>query len=121
MKSIIFRIAIFVFLSGSAFALSAQTKADEMVTADVNCDSIGMLNGEVVYQYDVTLKNNTTNKLKVKYTVFLKAGSTVKKQHNHSTILIPDEELFESHEGNISQSDWNLISSFRIETEAEVL
>lgn len=121
MKSIIFRIAIFVFVFGGALSLSAQTKGDEMVTADVNCDSIGTLNGEVVYQYDVTLKNNTTNKLKVKYTVFLKAGNMIKKQHDHSTILISEEELFESHEGRISQSDWNLISSFRIETEAEVL
>lgn len=115
MKTIFFSVLLTLFFSASQQTLSAQNKADEKVSADVSCDSIGTLNGDVIYRYDATLKNNTSSKLKVEYTVFLKAGNMIKKQHSHSTILIPDEELTESNEGQMSESDWSQVTSFRIE------
>lgn len=91
---------------------------DTDVTADVDCQEIGRLNGQVQYQYDVTLKNNTERKLIVEYTVIFLAGSVRKKEFKHSTLLIPEESTVESHDGAIKENDWDNVTRFRIEWES---
>ncbi len=85
------------------------------VTAEVDCKEVGRLNGEVGYQYDATLTNNTDSKLIVKYDVIFLAGDVRKKTHSHSTLMIPNETLTETHDGKISEEDWEKITKFRIE------
>jgi len=97
-----------------------QLKTTEDVTATVDCKSLGTLNGEVSYQYDVTLKNNTSNKLIVKYKVIFKAGDVIKTQHSHSTILIPGEELTETNDGTMKEADWDLVTKCWVDWTATV-
>ena len=94
----------------------APDKTD--VTADVNCKEIGRLNGQVQYQYDVTLKNNTERKLIVEYTVIFLAGSVRQKEFKHSTLLSPKESTVESRDGAIKEGDWENVTRFRIEWES---
>lgn len=95
--------------------VSAPTTPDEDVTADVDCREIGRLSGDVEYQYDVTLNNNTDRKLIVEYTVIFMAGSVRKKEYKNSTVLIPKESSVESHDGTIKEADWDAVTRFRVE------
>jgi hypothetical protein len=103
-----------IFTAGSQFSM-AEEKQNEVIAASVTCTPLGALNGEVSYQYDVTLQNNTNEKFLVDYTVIFKSGSIVKKSHSHSTILIAGESLTESHTGKMSESEWDNISECWIE------
>ena len=95
--------------------VQVNEKSSDEVAASVNCNSLGAINGIVTYQYDATLKNNTSDKLIVKYNIIFKAGDVIKKQHSHSTLLIPDEKLTESYEDTMNESDWNLVTRCWIE------
>ncbi len=88
------------------------------VTGDIECNETGRLNGEVGYQYDVTLTNNTDLKQKVDYKVIFFAGTTPIKEYKHSTILTPKETSTESHDGKIKEGDWDRVTKFRVETES---
>lgn len=102
-------------------ALGAAAIADSLppshsdVSATVECKEIGRLKGEVGYEYEVTLKNNTQKKLIVEYSVLLIAGGTTKKTHKHSTLLIPSEKLTETHSDKMKESVWDEITRFRVE------
>lgn len=100
-------------------SVQAQENTSKDVTADVNCVEVGRLNGEVQYQYDVTLKNNTASKLIVKYNVIFMEGQVPKKEHKHSTLMMPDETLTETHYGKISEAEWDKVTKFRIEWSSE--
>ncbi|HPB01666.1 MAG TPA: hypothetical protein PLZ67_01805 [Bacteroidales bacterium] len=100
-------------LAGNKKALAQEQQ--ESVTVSVNCKELGRLNGEVSYSYDATLKNNTAEKLKVTYRVIIKNGDTSVKTHNHSTVLIPDEELTETNDGEMSEEDWDKSTDVWIE------
>ncbi len=121
MKTILSFVCFFSVLMLFPNTLLAQETAADKVSADVDCVSTGALNGETMYRYDVTLKNLTQKKLKVNYTVYLKAGDAVKKQHSHSTILIPEEELVEFGESKMKTEDWDKVTSFRVEWTVEDL
>lgn len=122
MKSIVH---VFILMSAmmllSQKPVAAQDKSSDKVSADVECVEIGALNGETSYRYDVTLINLTKSKLKVEYTVYLKAGDVIKKQHSHSTILIPEEETIESNENKMRTEDWDKVTIFRVEWTATEL
>ena len=98
-------------------SLSQEALPD--VSGTVDCKEVGRLNGEVGYQYEVTLTNNTESKLIVKYNVIFMAGDVPIKNHNHSTLMIPNETLTETHDGKISEAEWDRVSSFRVEWESE--
>ncbi len=89
------------------------------VEGTVDCEEIGRLNGEVGYQYDVTLTNNTATKLIVRYKVIFKAGDTPKKTHSHSTLMTPNENLTETHDDKMSETEWDKVTVFRLELEWE--
>ncbi len=103
-----------IFTVGNSVSMATE-KQDEVITASVDCTALGALNGEVSYQYDVTLQNNTNEKFIVDYSVIFKSGSLVKKTHRHSTVLIPGESLTESHTNKMSESEWDTISECWIE------
>jgi hypothetical protein len=94
---------------------SLSQEKEDVITATIECKELGRLNGEVEYQYDVTLTNNRKVKFKVDYDVIFLAGTTRIKTHNHSTLLIPAEKLTETNSGVIKESDWNKITTFRVE------
>ena len=100
---------------------SLSQEKEEVITATVECKEIGRLQGVVEYQYDVTLTNNRKVKFKVDYDVIFLAGTIRTKVHNHSTILIPAEELTETNVGSIKESDWNKIDTYRVEWRANEL
>jgi hypothetical protein len=116
-------LSIFLLNAQSVTAQNLKTKtsntqnnsSEQAITADVNCESLGELNGVVTYQYDVTLRNNTTRNLTVDYKVHIKSGNTILKSHSHSDILIPGEELFYVGEGKMSSSEWDKYSSCVVE------
>jgi hypothetical protein len=112
-------ILLVIFLGNTGFR--AQEKTVDVVTASVNCTSLGTLNGVVKYSYDVTLQSNTSDKLKVKYTVYFMAGNVIKKTHDHSTILIPKDNVTVTNSGSMNESDWDLITECKIEWTATKL
>jgi thermostable 8-oxoguanine DNA glycosylase len=114
-KKIVMIFCVLLALISVSAGVPAQETANKEVTADVDCNELGRLNGEVGYQYDVTLKNNTASKLIVEYTVIFMEGTARKKEHKHSTLMIPKESLVETHEGKIKETDWDKVTSFRIE------
>lgn len=110
-----FTTALMLICMASHQISMAAEQQDEVITASVDCTALGALNGEVSYQYDVTLQNNTNEKFIVDYSVIFKSGSIVKKTHRHSTVLIPGESLTESHTNKMSKSEWDTISECWIE------
>ena len=84
-------------------------------TARVDCKEISRLNNQVQYQYQVTLENNTASKLLVNYNVIFMAGQVPRKNHRHSTLMIPHETLTETHEGVMSVTGWDKVTGFRVE------
>jgi hypothetical protein len=114
-KKIAMIFCVLLALISVSAGVPARETANEDVSADVDCRELGRLNGEVGYQYDVTLKNNTSSKLIVEYNVIFMEGSIPKKNHKHSTLLIPKESLVETHEGTIKEADWDKVTKFRIE------
>jgi hypothetical protein len=113
----VFFATLTVFSAGRHLSLSAPPD----VSGDIDCRETGRLNGEVGYQYDVTLINHTDIKQKVDYKVIFFAGGSPIKEHNHSTILIPKETSTESHDGKMKEADWDKVTRFRVETESEPL
>jgi len=108
-------VAIIITILLSAFLGAAGVRAAD-ATATVDCKETGRLNGQVQYQYEVTLSNNTAKKLTVEYDVILVAGSVPSRDHRHSTLLSPNEKnLTETHDGVMSAEGWDKITRFRIE------
>lgn len=108
------KITMVLYILLAIFLSNIGIKGQE-ITASISCTNLGALNGVVSYQYDVTLKNNTSDQLSVDYTVKFMAGNVVKKEFNHSTILINGDNLTESHFGTMLESDWNLITECKVE------
>jgi hypothetical protein len=104
--------------SSSNINVRAQEEEDKVsnIAATVDCREIGRLNGEVQYQYEVTLTNNTGSKQLVAYDVIFMAGDVRLKTHKHSTLMIPHEKkLTETHDGKMRETDWDRVTKFRIE------
>jgi len=112
-NALIFCIALVVALTIFPAAKSLADSDD--VTGSISCKELGRLQGVVQYQYDMTLKNNTDVKLKVEYQVILCAGGERKKTHNHSTLLIPGEQLTETNYGSMSESEWDQLTEVKAE------
>jgi hypothetical protein len=115
---IIFNLSIlFAVLFFNVQFSNAQTDLDqsEVISASVNCSYMGEVDGTVIYQYDVTLRNNTDEQLTVYYKVYLNSGSLVMASHSHSDILIPGEELTNSFQDSMSSDDWEKVSVCKIE------
>jgi hypothetical protein len=111
MLGIVLCAILMVFPAGK----SLSQEKEDVITATIECNELGRLNGVVEYQYDVTLTNNRKVKFKVDYDVIFLAGTTRIKVHNHSTLLIPAEKLTETNFGSIKESDWDKITTFRVE------
>jgi hypothetical protein len=104
---------LFVTLFGHS---SVQAQEDtSAVTATVDCKEVGRLNGKVQYQYEVKLTNKTASKQLVEYHVIFMAGVVRVKTHDDSTLMIPHENLTETHDGTISETEWERVRSYRIE------
>ena len=103
-----------VVLFGNTSVQAQENKRTD-VSAVVDCREVARLNGVVQYQYDATLKNNTASKLIVEYNVIFMQGQVRKKEHKHSTLMIPNEKLTETNEGTIREADWEKVTIFRIE------
>jgi hypothetical protein len=114
-KKIVLMLCILIGFLFCNLSVQSNENASPDVTAAVDCKEVGRLNGEVEYQYDATLTNNTDSKLIVTYEVIFMAGDVRKKTYNHSTVMIPNETLTETHDGKISEEDWDKITRFRIE------
>lgn len=116
-----FVLGLVLFVTLAAFPggkpLSLQERPG--VEGTVDCREIGRLNGEVGYQYDVTLTNNTASKLIVKYKVIFKAGDVPQKTHSHSTVMIANENMTETHDDKMSETEWDKVTVFRLELEWE--
>jgi hypothetical protein len=97
----------------TCFGLTTAQAQD--VTGDIDCKEIGRNNGEVQYQYDVTLVNNTESKLIVEYNVIFLTGNVPTKNHAHSTLIIANERLTETHDGTMNETDWDKVTKFRVE------
>jgi hypothetical protein len=106
-----------VFLAILSGFNSKETIRQDMITASITYESLGSLNGTTNYQYEVTLTNNTSSKQTVDYVVYLKSGNVIKKSHRHSTILTPNETEVSTHEGNMSDADWELVNGCYVEGE----
>jgi hypothetical protein len=107
---------VFVTLFGHINVQAQEDKAQTPnVTATVDCKEVGRLNGKVQYQYEVKLTNKTASKQLVEYHVIFMAGDVRLKTHDDSTLMIPHENLTETHDGTISETDWERVTSDRIE------
>lgn len=116
----ILSVALCLTLGAVPGTKSLAQGAQPVISATVHCKERGRLNGQVEYQYDVTLKNNTANKQIVTYNVILLAGNVPLKTHQHSTLMIPYETLTETHYGKINEADWDRASRVKVDWKSHV-